>query len=114
MSEPDKPAVPAHKSDEERSAFFAELMRIDRKQNPPPVSGFAAGALGYAVVFVGLALFFGIFNFVGGAAALVFGALALLQIKRRERRGLGFVLAVLVVLTGAAAVIMIALDRNLI
>lgn len=48
---------------------------------------------------------------VVGAAAFVFGAFSLPQIKHGERRGLGFVLAALVVLAGGVAIIMIALNQ---
>ncbi|MBB4906051.1 hypothetical protein [Actinophytocola algeriensis] len=96
MSEPGTPAD--RRPDEERSASFDELMRLERSQHRPPVSGLAVAALGFAVAFTGLAVFFGAFALVVGAAALVFGVFALPQIKHRERRGFGFVLAALAVL----------------
>lgn len=99
------------RSDEERAAIFDELMRIERTQNKPPVSGLGVAALGFALAFLGLGYFFGMFTLVIGVAALVFGAFALPQIRHGERRGLVFVLGALVVLAGGVAVLMIALNQ---
>jgi hypothetical protein len=111
MSESDTSSGSVPRSDEERNAHFAELMRIEQAQNRPPVSGLAVAALGFAVAFVGLGFIFGVFTLVVGAAALVFAVFALPQIRHRERRGLGFVLAAVVVLAAGVAVMLAALNQ---
>lgn len=111
MPEPEMPPGTAPRSDQEKSASFDELMRIEQSQNRLPISGLAVAALGFAVAFTALAYFFGVFTLVIGAAAFVFGAFSLPQIKHSERRGRGFVLAALVVLAGGVAIIMIALNQ---
>lgn len=95
----------------EGSTSFDELMRLERKQNRPPVSGLAVGALAFAVAFAGLAFFFGVFTLVVGAASLIFAVFAVPQIRHRERRGSGFVLAALVVLALGVIVIENVLSR---
>jgi hypothetical protein len=111
MSESDTSSGSVPKSDEERNAHFAELMRIEQAQNRPPVSGLAVAALGFAVAFVGLTFVFRVFTLVVGASALVFAVFALPQIRHRERRGFGFVLAALAVLAVGVALIQAVLNQ---
>ena len=110
MSESDTPSHPVHRTEEERAAFFADLMRTEQRQNRPPVSGLAVASLGFAIAFTGLAFVVGVFSLVVGAAAFVFGVFALPQIRHRERRGLVFVLLALAVLVCGAVLIETALD----
>jgi len=111
MSEFDTSPGAGSRSEAERAAAFAELMRIERSQNRPPISGLGVAALGTAVVFTVLAYLFGLFALVIGATALVFGVFALPQIRHKERRGLGFVLAALMVLAAGVVVILLALNE---
>jgi hypothetical protein len=111
MSEPDGYQAPAARSDEERAAAFDELMRLERSQNRAPVSGLGVAALGFALAYVALGFFVGMYALVVGASALVFGVFALPQIKHGERRGLGFVLAALVVLVGGVILTQVALNQ---
>jgi hypothetical protein len=111
MSESDTTSGSVPSSEDERHTSFDELMRIELKQNRPPVSGLAVGALGFAVAFAGLAFFFGVFTLVVGAASLVFAVFSVPQIRHRERRGFGFVLAAPVVLGAGVIVIQNALDQ---
>ena len=111
MLEPDTPPGAAPRSDADRTASFEELMRLERRQNRPPVSGLAVASLGFAAAFPFTTAFVGVFSLVVGAAALVFGVFALPQIKHRERRGLVFVVAAAVVLVCGVIVIETALDR---
>ncbi|HYQ67682.1 hypothetical protein [Actinophytocola sp.] len=114
MSAADEYQVPVDRparSDEERAADFDELMRLERSRNQAPVSGLGVAALGFALAFVLLAYFFGMFSLVVGASALVFGVFALPQLRHGERRGLVFVLAAMVVLAAGVALIVSAVHQ---
>jgi hypothetical protein len=84
------------RTEEERTAFFDELMREERDR--APVSGFAIATL--------------VFGVLGGALALVFGIAALVQIRQRERRGLPFVVAGLVLFVAWAVAITVVVSRS--
>jgi hypothetical protein len=75
VSDPD--VRPTSRTDEERAALFDELMRLERKQNKAPLSGFAVAAL--------------VFGLLGGFIGLVFGIAAIIQIRQGERRGMPLV-----------------------
>jgi hypothetical protein len=111
MLEPDTPSPAVPRSDEDRTASFEELMRLERRQNRPPISGLAVASLGFAALFTLAAYFYGVFSLVVGAAAFVFGLFALPQIRHRERRGLVFVFAAVVVLACGVVVVESAMDR---
>lgn len=105
MPEPETTPGAVHRSDEERAASFAELMRLEQRQNRPPVSGLAVGSLGFAAAFTGAAHVFGMFSLVIGAASVVFGVSALPQLRHRERRGFVILLAAVAVLVWGVLVI---------
>ena len=85
MSEPSANGAPA-RSEEERAAAFAELMRLENAQNKPPISGLAVAAV--------------IFGLMGGIFGLVCGIGAIVQIRAGERRGMGLAVAGVVAFVG--------------
>lgn len=114
MSEPDampRPTgVPVARSDDERASAFEELMRLERSQNKPPISGLAVAGVGFGLAFVGLMFVFGVFALVVAASALVFALFALPQIKHGERRGLPIVVAALVIIAAGVWFMLYVLD----
>ena len=91
MSEADgRPARP----DDERSADFAELMRMEREQNAAPISGLAATGLVAGVLSAVAGLYISVLvGLFWGLCALVFAVASVAQIRHGERRGI--ILAVL-------------------
>jgi hypothetical protein len=92
MSEPDATSRPADglfaRSEQERAALFAELMRDELRQNAPPVSGLAAATFVVSLlVWVG-GWFSWFIALLWAGCALICGIGALSQILHRERSGL--------------------------
>ena len=75
MSESDAPSVASGRSDEERAAFFEELMREERERQP--VNGFAIAAF--------------VSGLLGGLLAPVFAIVARVQMRERQQRGMPLV-----------------------
>lgn len=110
MSDPDvRPA--AGRSGEERAAFFQELMREEKRLNPPPMSGLAVGALGAGLACWVGSLISWLVALIWAGTALVFAVAALAQIWHRERRGLPFVIAAFAVLVAWAVAVNVPLTR---
>jgi hypothetical protein len=99
MAAPDTSSV--SEPDQEGAARLDEPTRIDRRPTPSTLSGLAVAALASSVAFTGFVVFyFSAAALVWGASALVFGMIALPRIRQGRRRGLGFVIAALVILVG--------------
>jgi hypothetical protein len=111
MSEPDASARPPARSDEERAAFFHDLMREERQRNGPPVSGFAIATLVTGVLAFGAGMFVGLLGLFWGIATLVFGVAAVSQIRHGERWGVPFVVAGVAIVVVWAIVINFVLTR---
>jgi hypothetical protein len=103
---------PAAEADEERLAFFDELMREEWRKNAPPVSGLAVATL--IMSFVGWAG--GLLSWVVGlfwmACALVFAVGAVSQIRHRDRRGIVFVVLGVVVIAVWAVYVTVEFPPN--
>jgi len=115
MSDSDAPSpsfgVPPARSDEERAAFFADLMREERQKNRPPVSGFAIATLATGIVAFGAGMFVGLLGLFWGIATLVFAVAASAQIRHGERWGVPFVIAGVAIVVVWAVVINVVLTR---
>lgn len=98
----------AAKPDEERSAFFDELMREEWRKNAPPVSGLAVATLIMSLVgWVG-GLLSWVVALLWMACAFVFAIAAVSQIRHRERRGVVFVVLGVAVIAAWAVYVTVA------
>lgn len=105
MSEPS-----TDRTEEERAAAFAELMRTEKARNKAPLSGLAVGALVFGPLSgVALTTLYG--GLLSAAACVVCAVGAIIQIRQGERRGTGLVVVGLVALAIWAATIVVLVER---
>jgi hypothetical protein len=90
MSVPDE--HPAARSDEDRAAFFNELMREERLRGDEPMSELAGFTLVFGLITAVVGLFSGLAGVIFGAATLVSAVGGIVQIRHHDRRGLPFVI----------------------
>lgn len=105
MSEPS-----AGRTEEERAAAFAELMRAEKARDKSPLSGLAVGALVFGLLG-GVAFTTLIGGLLSAAACVICAVGAMIQIRQGERRGTGLVVVGIVALVGWAVGIVILMDR---
>ncbi|HEX6358326.1 hypothetical protein [Actinophytocola sp.] len=91
MSMPDE-HPPATRSDEDRSAFFNELMREERRRNDGPMSELAAFALVFGLITAAVGMFSGLAGSIFALATLVAAVGGVVQIRSHDRRGVPFVI----------------------
>lgn len=105
MSEPS-----TGRTEEERAAAFAELMRAEKAQNKSPLSGLAVGALVFGpLTGIALTTLFG--GLLSAAACVVCAIGAIIQIRQGERRGMGLVVVGLVALAVWAVTIVALVNQ---
>jgi len=100
MSEPS-----TGRTEEERAAAFAELLRAEKAQNKAPFSGLAFGALLFGLVTLVIG------GVLTAAACVVCAIGAIIQISQGERRGLPLVIIGLAAVVAWVIIVTIVLNR---